>query len=129
VTATGLLTLAAQRGLKVTVDPDGQHIDVEGPSAAIDELAPTLSHNKAAILAHLHGQVTGKVLPFVLPRPDARALLGHCIRVRPDTSTTTADIEALAAHFAAMGREGAIASERRLWAWWKGTANPTVAAA
>jgi hypothetical protein len=70
----------------------------------------------------------GKVLPFILPAPNARALLGHCTRVRPDTSAADADVQALAAYFEALGREGAIASERRLWAWWRATPAPTVAA-
>ena len=77
------------------------------------------------ILAHLRG---AKVLPFILPAPKAGPLLAHCVRVWPDTTTTSADEEALAQHFEALGREGAILSERRLWAWWQATPQPSVAA-
>jgi hypothetical protein len=95
-------------------------------AAAIGELAPSLKEHKADVMAHIHGQVTGKILPFILPAPDARALLGHCTRVRPGTSTTDPDVEALGAYFASLTREKAIASERRCWAWWKATPVPTV---
>jgi len=37
-------------------------------------------------------------------------------------------VQALAQHLEALGREAAIASERRLWAWWLGSPQPTVAA-
>jgi hypothetical protein len=84
--------------------------------------------NKPALLAHLRGQAGAKVLRFILPAPNARALLGHCTRIRPDTAVSTNDVQALAQHFEALGREAAIASERRLWAWWLGSPQPTVAA-
>jgi hypothetical protein len=126
MTAAALLNMAAAKGLKVSINPDGKRLDVEGPTAAIGELAPSLKEHKADVIAHIHGQVTGKILPFILPAPDARALLGHCTRVRPDTSTTDADVEALGAYFASLTREKAIAAERRCWAYWKAAAAPTV---
>lgn len=128
MTAAALLTMATELGLKVTLNPDGQHLDVEGPAVAIDELAPSLKAHKADVIAHIHGQVAGKVLPFILPPPDARALLGHCERVRPGTNTTDADVQDLAEHFAALTPEKAIACERRCWSWWKATTNPAVGA-
>jgi hypothetical protein len=84
--------------------------------------------NKPALLAHLRGQAGAKVLVFVLPPPKAGPLLAHCVRVRPDTAVSTNDVQALAAYFEALGREAAIASERRLWSWWKATPAPTVQA-
>ena len=70
----------------------------------------------------------GKVLPFILPAPNASALPGHCTRLRRNTAVSANDVQALAQHFEALGREDAIASERRLWAWWLGSPLPSVAA-
>jgi hypothetical protein len=126
MTAGAVLSLAAQRGVAVALAPGGERLEVEGPAEAVDALVPTLAELKPEILAHLRGQDGAKVLPFILPAPKAGALLAHCTRVRSDTSVTPADVEALAQHFEALGREAAIASERRLWSWWKAAPQPTV---
>ena len=120
MTSREALALAEERGVALSIR--GEKLILRGKAAR--ELAPILAPHKPAILAHLRG---GKVLPFVLPPPTARALLGHCTRVRPDTSAADADVQALATYFEALGREAAIASERRLWAWWKSAPQPTVA--
>jgi len=61
------------------------------------------------------GQAGAKVLPFILPAPNARALLGHyCTRIRPDTAVSTNDVQALAQHLRGPGPGGLrSASERR----------------
>ena len=107
---------------------DAEHLKLVGPREARAQVRDLVLANKPALLAHLRGQAGAKILPFILPAPNARALLGHCTRIRPDTAVSTNDVESLAAHFETLGREGAIASERRLWAWWKTTPQPTVAA-
>jgi hypothetical protein len=106
---------------------DAEHLKLVGPREARAQVRDLVLANKPALLAHLRGQ-GGKVPLFELRAPNARALLGHCTRVRPDTAVSTCDVQSLAAHFEALGREGAIAGERRLWAWWKGAPQPTVAA-
>jgi len=120
MTSCEALALAEERG--VTLAPRGEKLILKGKAAR--ELAPILAPLKAEIMAHLRG---GKVLPFVLPAPKAGPLLAHCTRVRPDTSAADADVQALAAYFSTLAREAAIASERRLWAWWKSAPQPTVA--
>ena len=121
MTSREALALAEERGVALSIR--GEKLILRGKAAR--ELAPILAPLKPAILAHLRG---GKVLPFILPAPKAGPLLSHCVRVRPDSTVTPADVEALAAHFEALGREAAIASERRLWAWWKSAPQPTVGA-
>jgi hypothetical protein len=122
MTPQAALALAEERGVVLSAR-DGKLI-LKGKAAR--ELAPLLAPLKPALLEHLQGQGTGKVLPFILPPPDARALLGHCTRVRPDTSVTEADVEALAAYFGTLPKEKAIEAERRLWPWWKAAPAPTV---
>ena len=107
---------------------DAEHLKLVGPREARAQVRDLVLANKPALLAHLRGQAGAKVLPFILPAPNARALLGHCTRIRPDTAVSTNDVQALAQHFEVLGREAAIASERRLWAWWLGSPQPTVAA-
>jgi hypothetical protein len=107
---------------------DAEHLKLVGPREARAQVRDLVLANKPALLAHLRGQAGAKIIPFVLPAPKADALLAHCTRVRPDTSAADADVQALAAYFDSMGREAAIASERRLWVWWKNEPNPTVAA-
>ena len=121
MTSREALALAQERG--VTLEPRGEQLILKGKAA--HELAPILAPLKAEIMNHLRG---AKVLPFILPAPKAGPLLAHCTRVRPDTSAADADVQALVAYFEALGREGAIASERRLWTWWKSAPQPTVAA-
>jgi hypothetical protein len=122
VTSREALALAEERG--VTLAARGERLILKGKAAR--ELAPLLAPLKPEILAHLRGQA--KVIPFILPAPKAGPLLAHCTRLRPGTTTTPDDVRALAQHFETLGREAAIASERRLWAWWLGSPRPTVAA-
>jgi hypothetical protein len=124
MTSCEALALAEERG--VTLAARGEQLILKGKAAR--EIAPLLAPLKPELLAHLRDLAGAKVLPFVLPAPKAGALLAHCTRVRSDTSVTPADVEALAAHFEALGREAAIASERRLWSWWKTEAVPSVGA-
>jgi putative DNA primase/helicase len=57
--------------------------------------------------------------------PDPLAQLGHCLRVRPDTTASDADRQALAKHF--LGLTGtAEAAGQRLWSYWKAATVPTV---
>ena len=91
----------------------------DNPTCSVNDGTPTPAPEQAS---------GAKVLHLVLAAPKAGALLAHCTRVRSDTSVTPADVEALAAHFEALGREAAIASERRLWVWWKTEAVPSVGA-
>jgi hypothetical protein len=128
MTASAVLSLAARQGVAVVLAPGGERLEVEGPAEAVDALVPTLAELKPELLAHLRGQAGGKILPFILPAPKAGPLLSHCVRVRPDSTVTPADVEALAAYFSTLGREAAIASERRLWVWWRATPHPSVTA-
>ena len=105
---------------------DAEHLKLLGPREARAQVRDLVIANKPALLAHLRGQTN--VIPFILPAPDASALLGHCTRLRRNTAVSANDVQALAQHFETLGREAAITSERRLWAWWKATEHPTVAA-
>ncbi len=57
--------------------------------------------------------------------PDPLAQLAHCLRVRPDTTATDPDREALAEHFRGLNGT-AEAAGQRLWAYWKAAPSPTV---
>jgi putative DNA primase/helicase len=57
--------------------------------------------------------------------PDPQALLDHCVRVRPDTTVSDEDRQALAAHFSTLNGS-AEATVQRLWSYWKAAPAPTV---
>jgi len=58
--------------------------------------------------------------------PDALAQIGHCLRVRPGTTASDADKQALVEYFAGLnGTANAVAG--RLFDYWRANAAPTVA--
>jgi len=57
--------------------------------------------------------------------PDPLAQLAHCLRVRPGTTATDADNQALAEHFAGLNGTAETAGQR-LWSYWRAAPAPTV---
>jgi P4 family phage/plasmid primase-like protien len=57
--------------------------------------------------------------------PSAAGVLGNCTRVRPDTTATPEDVEALQAHLAGLNGTAQAALDK-LWSYWKSSAAPTV---
>jgi len=107
---------------------DAEHLKLVGPREARAQVRDLVLANKPALLAHLRGQAGAKVLPFILPRrtPVHSSATAPAFGRTPQSAPN--DVQALAQHLEALGREAAIASERRLWAWWLGSPQPTVAA-
>jgi P4 family phage/plasmid primase-like protien len=60
-----------------------------------------------------------------LTPPDPMAQIRHCLRVRPGTSATDADEQALVEHFSRLNGT-AEATAQRLWTYWKAALAPTV---
>ena len=57
--------------------------------------------------------------------PSAAGVLGNCTRVRPDSTVTPADVEALQEHLAGLNGT-AQATLDKLWTYWKDAPSPTV---
>lgn len=57
--ADRLAMLDVLYGVRVAVAPDGQHLTVTGPSAAVHAAAPMLRQQRNALLAHLHALADG----------------------------------------------------------------------
>jgi P4 family phage/plasmid primase-like protien len=65
-------------------------------------------------------------VPCLTDAPDALAQIGHCLRVRPGTTASDADKQALVEYFAGLnGTANAVAG--RLFDYWRANAAPTVA--
>jgi hypothetical protein len=56
---------------------------------------------------------------------DPLAQLAHCLRVRPETTATDSDKQALAKHFSGLNGTAGAASDR-LWTYWRAAPAPTV---
>jgi P4 family phage/plasmid primase-like protien len=57
--------------------------------------------------------------------PDPLAQIGHCLRVRPGTSASDEDRQALVAYFSTLNGT-ATAAAGRLWAYWKFASKPSI---
>jgi len=74
------------------------------------------------------GKNRRNVLPPVAGSPDApdpTAQIAHCLRVRPDTTVSDEDRQALVAHFSTLNGS-AEATVQRLWSYWKAAPSPSV---
>ena len=52
--ADRIVMLNVLYGVRVAVAPDGRHLRVTGPSAAVHAAAPMLRHRRDELLAYLH---------------------------------------------------------------------------
>jgi putative DNA primase/helicase len=74
----------------------------------------------------LTGNGSAEVLSVLSPdAPDPLAQIAHCLRVRPDTTVSDEDRQALVAYFSALNGS-AEATVQRLWSYWKVAPSPSV---
>jgi putative DNA primase/helicase len=105
------------RGLELATDNTNNTFPPDSPLPPISLLSREGS-----------GKTGGNVLSPVVGKadaPDPLAQIGHCLRVRPDTTASDEDRQALAAHFSTLNGS-AEATAQRLWTYWKGAPAPSV---
>ena len=68
--ADRLALLEVHYGIRIALAPDGQHLDVDGPSLAVDAAEPMLRQYRDALLTHL---LASAVRPANIPTPLAAA--------------------------------------------------------
>ena len=78
--ADRLALLEVHCGIRIALTPDGQHLDVDGPSLAVDAAEPMLRQYRDALLTHL---LASAVRPAHIPTPLAAVAPTHPPRRTP----------------------------------------------